>query len=66
VGNPVRSVHAQLAFIAIQPPQEHGEQGGLTTAIGADQAEPVAGVGLESHVMEQQFAAAAQTHLVET
>ena len=63
---PVGGAHAEIAIICIQLTQDHGEQGGLSTAIGPDQAQPMTGMRLKGHIFEQQFAPAAQTHLVET
>ena len=59
VRNPVIGAHAKHAFIGVQFTQEHREQGGLSTAIGANQAKPVTGMRLEGHIFEQQFTPAA-------
>ncbi len=64
--NSVSGIHIEAAHVRLQLTQEHGEKRRFTTAIGPHQAEPVAGMRLERHVFKQQFAPAAQTHLLKT
>ncbi len=66
VSDHVLGIDDELAFIGLQLPQQHGEQGRLARAIGADHAHALASVDLKTHAVHEQLLPAAQADLVET
>ena len=65
VGNLTAGVQHEFAAVRLQLAEEHREQRRLATAVGADHADPLAGVSLEAGVFDQDLAAASQVDVCE-